>query len=91
MQYPAVLLHPELSIVFTVKDPSAVNKELLKSATANAREKAEILCEASGVELGKLLIIDYNWGRTQYHFTYRLYDGRKMYGYASRFFDGYGY
>lgn len=56
------LAHPELSIAFTVKDPSAVNKELLKSATGNAREKAEILCEASGVELGELLTIDYNWG-----------------------------
>lgn len=56
------LADPELSIAFTVKDPSAVNKELLKSATINAREKAEILCEASGVELGELLTIDYNLG-----------------------------
>ena len=56
------LAKPELSIAFTVKDPSAINKELLRSATINAREKAEILCEASGVELGDLLTIDYNWG-----------------------------
>lgn len=56
------LAEPELSISFTVKDPSAVNKELLKSATINAKEKAQILCEASGVELGQLLSIDYNWG-----------------------------
>ena len=56
------LAKPELSITFTVKDPSAVNKELLKPATINAREKAEVLCEASGVELGSLLTIDYNWG-----------------------------
>ena len=56
------LAEPELSISFTVKDPSAVNKELLKSATINAKEKAQILCEASSVELGQLLTIDYNWG-----------------------------
>ena len=56
------LAQPELSISFTVKDPSVVNKELLKSATINAKEKAQILCEASGVELGQLLAIDYNWG-----------------------------
>ena len=56
------LAKPELSIAFTVKDPSAINKELLKSATINAREKAEVLCEASDVELGDLLTIDYNWG-----------------------------
>lgn len=56
------LASPELSISFTVKDPTAVNSELLRSATINAKEKAKILCEASGVELGELLSIDYNWG-----------------------------
>lgn len=35
---------------------------MLRSATINAKRKAEILCEASGVELGQLLAIDYNWG-----------------------------
>mgnify|MGYP001330009948 FL=1 len=34
----------------------------MRSATINAREKAEVLCEASDVELGDLLTIDYNWG-----------------------------
>ncbi len=53
---------PEISISFTVKDPSAVNEELLLSATANARGKARILCEASGAQLGDLVNIDYNWG-----------------------------
>ena len=53
---------PELSISFTVKDPTAVKSELLRSATINAKEKAKILCDASGVELGELLSIDYNWG-----------------------------
>ena len=55
------LAKPELTIRFTVKDPSAINKDLLKSATINAKEKAEILCEASNDELGSLLSIDYNW------------------------------
>lgn len=53
---------PELSIKFTVKDPSAVNEALLKSAAENARQKAEILCAASKVALGELVNIDYNWG-----------------------------
>ncbi|MDD3489453.1 MAG: SIMPL domain-containing protein [Paludibacter sp.] len=56
------LAKPELSIAFTAKDPTAINKALLKSATINAKEKAEVLCEASNVELGTLLTIDYNWG-----------------------------
>lgn len=53
---------PEISIDFTVKDSSAVSAELLKAAAKNAREKAEILCAASGAKLGELLSIDYNWG-----------------------------
>ena len=52
---------PELNISFTVKDPAKVSKELLARAAANAREKAEILCRASGAALGELISIDYNW------------------------------
>lgn len=53
---------PELSIAFTVKNPAMVSEELLASAAKNAREKATILCSASGCEMGQLLSIDYNWG-----------------------------
>jgi Uncharacterized conserved protein len=53
---------PQLSVQFTVKDPTAINEELLKAATNNAHRKAEILCEAAGKKLGELLSIDYNWG-----------------------------
>ena len=56
------IAEPELSISFTVKEPSAVNEALLKSATINAKKKAEILCEASGAKLGEIINIDYNWG-----------------------------
>lgn len=55
------LAHPEISIAFTVKDPAAVNDALLREAAINAKKKAELLCEASGVKLGQLLTIDYNW------------------------------
>ncbi len=51
----------EQSIAFTVKDPEKVSARLLKAATENAREKAEVLCAASGVTLGELVNIDYNW------------------------------
>ena len=56
------LSHPQLSIAFTVKDATAINEEMLRSATINAKRKAEILCEASGVTMGDLIAIDYNWG-----------------------------
>ena len=52
---------PELNIRFTVKDPGEVYAELLREAAANARGKAEALCAASGVKLGKLQKINYNW------------------------------
>lgn len=54
--------NPELSIAFTVKNPAKVSEELLESAALNARAKAEILCRASGSEIGQLISIDYNWG-----------------------------
>lgn len=56
------LAKPELAISFTVKDPSIISRELLISATENAKQKAESLCEASNVKLGELVSIDYNWG-----------------------------
>lgn len=59
--------HPQLSISFTVKDTTAINEEMLRSAAANARKKAEILCEASGVKMGALIAIDYNWTELNFH------------------------
>ena len=56
------LSQPQLSIAFAVKDATAINEEMLRSATINAKRKAEILCDASGAKLGNLIAIDYNWG-----------------------------
>ena len=53
---------PELSIAFTVKNPEKVKEALLISATQNAKMRAELLCIASGNQLGELLTSDYNWG-----------------------------
>lgn len=53
--------HPEFSISFTVNDAAGIKEELLRFAAVNARKKAEILCDASGVSLGKLVNIDYSW------------------------------
>ena len=57
----------EQSIVFTVKEPEKVSARLLKAATENAREKAEVLCAASGVTLGELVNIEYNWNDISIH------------------------
>ena len=55
------LAHPDLSVTFTVKDPTAIGEEMLRSAAENARQKALVLCAASGVTLGDLVAIHYNW------------------------------
>lgn len=39
-----------------------VNAALLENACVNAKAKAGILAKASGVTLGDLISIDYNWG-----------------------------
>lgn len=59
--------NPKFSIDFTVKDATAINEEMLRCAAANARRKAEILCEASGVKMGALIAIDYNWAELNFH------------------------
>ena len=51
---------PQLSIAFALKDEEAAREELIRLSAANARKKAELLCEASGVKLGKLLKISYD-------------------------------
>ena len=57
----------EQSIAFTVKNPEKVSAQLLKAATENAREKAEVLCTTSGVTLGELVDIIYNWSDISIH------------------------
>lgn len=55
-------VNPRINIEFSVKDKEAVSEELLHNATTNAKRKAMILTETSGVTLGNLVTIDYNWG-----------------------------
>lgn len=59
------LAKPEISIGFTVKDTQRVRDMVLQSAAEDARRKAEILCKASGVELGDLIRIEYSWSELQ--------------------------
>lgn len=55
-------VEPRLKIAFSLKDTAAVSAELLENAVKNAREKASVLAKASGVNLGEIISIDYNWG-----------------------------
>lgn len=57
----ASLAQPKISIAFTIKDVDSFSDKILKSAARDARRKAKILCAALGVNLGKLLEINYSW------------------------------
>ena len=52
-------VNPKINVNFTVKDKEAVKKSLLGAAAKDAKEKAQILCEAMGVKLGKLITINF--------------------------------
>ena len=52
----------DFRIKFTVKNRKEVAKKLQKSAIDDAKSKAEILADSSGVKLGVIQQIDYHWG-----------------------------
>ncbi len=51
----------KFEIRFTVKDPEPMKQEALSKAVKNAQEKARVIAEAAGVQLGDLLQGDYSW------------------------------
>ena len=73
---------PEWDIRFTVKDRDGIDEALLKSATKNAKEKALVLCEAAGVQLGNLISIDYCWGELNIYSKTELCLEDRCVGYA---------
>lgn len=62
----AAVAEPELNVRFSVRDKEAASEELLRNATANAARNARILADASGVKLGALQSISYNWNDTEF-------------------------
>jgi uncharacterized protein YggE len=57
---------PDLNLNFYVKDPNKVSKAVLMSACTNALEKAQILASSSGVRLGDLQKIEYEFGNRNF-------------------------
>jgi uncharacterized protein YggE len=58
----------EISLTFSVKDKDALRKRVLTQAVQAAKENAQILATAAGVNLGKLIQMDYGWAEV------RIYD-----------------
>ena len=59
-------IHPEFRISYTVKDPEASKNELLGNAVKDAKAKASVLADASGVALKDIQNIDYSWGEINF-------------------------
>ncbi len=57
---------PEFRISYTLKDQEAAKNQLLAKAVADAKAKAVVLAEASGVALKELQSIDYSWGQISF-------------------------
>ena len=61
----------QFAIDFSVKDKQSMKRDVIVDATKTARFNAEVLCEASSVELGDLIMIEYNW--VDFNFYSRSY------------------
>ncbi len=60
-------VNPRLQVRFTIADQEGMAKELLARASKDALEKATILADASGVTLGELQRVDYDWREVAYY------------------------
>ena len=59
-------------ISFIIKDPEPLKQKALAEAVRNARSKAEVLAEASGVNLGEIQQIDYSWSEVHFDSSMKL-------------------
>ena len=54
-------VNPEFSIYYSIEDAESAKNELLGNAIADAKKKAEVIANASGVALEEILDINYSW------------------------------
>ena len=59
-------VNAEIRISYTVSDPDAAKNALLGKAVADAGEKAAVLADVAGVQLGVIQTIDYSWGEISF-------------------------
>jgi len=66
------------SIYFAVKDQDALRQRVLADAVAQARENAETLARAAGVQLGEILRIEYGWTEVRFSERMMTYEASEM-------------
>lgn len=50
-----------LSLSFTVSDPEGLRQRVIAAAVANAQQRAKVICEAAGQQLGGMVSIEYGY------------------------------
>ena len=65
---------PKFDIIYTVKDDEEAKNLLLKYAVKDANRKAQIIAEASNLNLGDILSIDYSFMSVE--FSERIFDNK---------------
>ena len=65
---------PKFDIIYTVKDDEEAKNLLLKDAVKDANRKAQIIAEASNLNLGDILSIDYSFMSVE--FSERIFDNK---------------
>ena len=60
-QLAIIDINSEFNIVYGVKDMEKAKNELLAKAIKDSKEKAKIITESAGVELGDIVDINYSW------------------------------
>lgn len=81
------VVRPEFRFSFFVKDVEASKNELLAKAVSDAKEKAEVLSKAAGVNLKEIASIDYSWGEID--FEVRPVENYKMMALSDEAEDSY--
>lgn len=66
--------NPQFKINFFVKDNEGAKNLLLGNAIKDAKQKASVLAEASGVVLKEIQRIDYSWGEVRFESREELFD-----------------
>lgn len=60
------------NIYFGIKETEPLRQQAIAEAVKNSQEKAEVLAEAAGVNLGEIMQIDYSWSEIRFESSLRV-------------------
>ena len=63
-------INPEINIVYSIKDKAKAKEQLLEMTVKDSMKKAKVLANATGVQLGNIVSVDYSWGEVKAKVSY---------------------